>query len=415
VLFGHYANNADGLNDIPLAGIAGKSVTGRLPRSQLHWDEASRFLSWSDSRWYYSRLQGARGRSRSALTAARSDALEGANAYERRFTQGATIVPRNFFFVDIAQRLDPGDSVRDRVLSLVTSPAADAEAKAPWRGTLMRGRAEGELLYRTAISKNVLPFLLVNPPIVMLPVMIAGSGKSRAFKVLNSEELLAAGYRYASAWFTDAEEHWNKKRTARNAAAEMSLTKYLNWQSKLSGQNPRAKYIVLYTSSATDASAVVVDPQEWDHPFVVDHKTYWCETQSAHEAHYLAAFINSRYANDLIKDFQSRGLFGPRDIHKTIVKVPFPKFDRTNETHMALAVLGQTCAGKVARVVGSDPKDLGARSLGRLRSHIRERLDADLEKIDKLVEELSGTHSAAAIGARKRRRRRSTTGQLFDL
>ena len=91
---------------------------------------------------------------------------------------------------------------------------------------------------------------------------------------------------------------------------ETSLPTYLNWQGKLTDQNPSAKFLVRYTPSATDACAVVIDRRTFDHPFVVDHKTYWCESNSEAEAHFVAAYVNSNFANNKIKEFQSRGLSG---------------------------------------------------------------------------------------------------------
>ena len=149
------------------------------------------------------------------------------------------------------------------------------------------------------------------PPLVLLPVIL-GDQKER-FKVLSAEELLENGFRYGSAWFSDAEARWDASKTDKNLEMETTLASYLNWQNKLSEQNPKARFLVLYTSSATDASAVVVDRRAFDYPFIVDHKTYWCECLSEAEAHYLAAYVNSGYANGMIKEFQSRGLFGPRE------------------------------------------------------------------------------------------------------
>lgn len=197
---------------------------------------------------------------------------------------------------------------------------------------------------------------------------------------------------------------------------KVSLASYLNWQNKLSEQNPKARFLVLYTSSATDASAVLIDRRKFDHPFVVDHKTYWCECVSEAEGHYLAAYVNSGYANGMIKEFQSRGLFGPRDIHKLIVKLPFPKYEKGNALHEELSALGKTCANLAGNYVRSLlDQDLGARTLGRARATLRGELASELERIDVIVETLStGKTVTAATGRRKSRRTGGGTGRLFD-
>jgi SAM-dependent methyltransferase len=411
VLFALYGAEAKGENALPAAGIKGYSVSGRLRRAQVHLSEAQASLRWTERRWRYSRLQRTKKRTKSALTSGAGNALAGVNAYTSKFTQGATIVPRNFFFVDLDQRVDEGEDLRERVLALRTSAAAEREAKKPWKGLEIRERAEGALLFRTAISRNIVPFALVAPPLVLLPVVEDG-GK---FSVLDADELMERGFRFASSWFARAEDHWNAERTERNAGN--TLGSYLNWQAKLTGQNPSARYLVLYTSSASDASAVVVDRHASDHPFVIDHKAYWCETKTAQEAHYLAAFINSGYANEAIKEFQSRGLFGPRDIHKTIVKVPFPKFKNTEADHIELARLGMACAAISEEVVASDGgTDLQPRALGRLRSRIRREMNDEMKSIDEIVERQSKRQASAksAVEPAKKRKKRDRSKGLFD-
>lgn len=404
------------LRAIPAAGLPGISFSGQLPRSQIHWDEAAAKLVQQPRRWYYSRLQGGRGVARSALTAQAMEGALGTNAYASRFTQGATIVPRNFYFVEVDQRLRQGEELRERIVSLRTSAASEREAKRPWKGQQLSGRTEGRLLFRTAISRNVIPFALIEPPLVVLPVIVEiDDNRREKFKVLSSEGLLEQGCSYGSAWFSDAEARWDRLKTDKNREMGTTLTGYLDWQNKLSEQNPKARYLVLYTSSATDASATVVDRRTFDHPFIVDHKTYWCECSSEGEAHFLSAYINSGYANEKIKEFQSRGLFGPRDIHKLIVKLPFPKYDKADPAHETLSQLGKTCAGLAATFVNSiNDQDLEARALGRARSSLREQLEAELEKIDVIVETLSTGKTVTAVAARKKSRRGSAgTGRLF--
>jgi len=126
--------------------------------------------------------------------------------------------------------------------------------------------------------------------------------------------------------------------------------------------------------------------------------------------------VNSDYANDMIKEFQSRGLFGPRDIHKLIVKLPFPKYEKGDKAHGDLSALGKACAQVAGKFVRSMAvQDLEPRALGRARATLRDELAPELEKIDLLVETLS-TGKAAAAGASKRKSRRTGggIGRLFD-
>jgi hypothetical protein len=340
----------------------------------------------------------------------------GLNAYASRFTQGATIVPRNFFFVEVSQSLPAGTNVRDRVVSIRTTEASDREAKKQWKGQLLKGRTEGALFFRTAISRNIIPFALVGPLLVVLPVVTKADERGKEhFEMLNSDGLMEHGYPYGSDWFRKAETSWDKLKTDKNKGTGISLASYLDWQSKLSDQDPGARYLVLYTSSATDASAVVIDRRSFDHPFIVDHKAYWCACPSKAEAHYVCAYINSGYANGKIKDFQSRGLFGPRDIHKLIVKLPFPKYQRGNVRHEELSALGRKCAGLAGHFVSAvNVEDLHARALGSVRARLKVHIGPDLQRIDGIVATLSGGKTTPERKPKKRSRRASGTGQLFD-
>lgn len=415
VLFARRAADADAKHPLPASGLPGLAISGRLNRAQIGLPEARPALNLQNARWYYSRLQSGGRRTRSALTTSNTPALTGTNAYAARFTQGATIVPRNFFFVE--HEGDPpedAETTRLRVNAIRTSDASNREAKAPWKGKLLSGRAEGSYLFRTAISRNVIPFGLVDPLLVVLPVRETEGEDGPAFEVLSSEEVLELGDRYASRWFSRTEALWEENRTEKNADANVTLSAYLNWQSKLTGQNPKARFLVIYTSSSTDASAVVIDRRNFDHPFIVDHKTYWCECGSEDEAYFVAAYLNSNFANNMIKDFQSRGLFGPRDVHKTILKLPFPKFQRREARHADLARLGRISSVIVRKFIARHAiTSLDARSLGKVRSSIRRELADELAAIDAVVSFLSTGRSEAIMRAASSRRKTGSRGTLI--
>lgn len=360
--------------------------------------------------WYYSTLQTTKGRTRSALTEVDAGGFVGGNAYAEKFIQGATIVPRNFYLVELLQDVADAD-LTGSVVNIKTSDASLREAKAPWKKFSLAGRVEGALLYRTALAKSILPFALVDPPLIVLPVDMI----EESYRVMDHEELLKEGYKYGSKWFWEADKCWEANKTQKAEQSGLTLIKRLDFQRGLTEQGS-ANILVLYTSSAQDASAVVVDRRKLQLPFVVDHKAYWFAPQSLKEAHYVCAYLNSGYANEQIKEFQSRGLFGPRDIHKTIVRLPFPKFDPKDETHLSLAALGAACDLKASKfLVGVATNDLQARALGRIRSKMREELQAELSEIDVLVEQLSTGKSETLIrsAAVARRGRKPRMAKLF--
>jgi hypothetical protein len=91
-----------------------------------------------------------------------------------------------------------------------------------------------------------------------------------------------------------------------------------------------------------------------------------------------------------MKDFQSKGLFGPRDVHKKILDIYFPRFDETNEVHINLAELSEAAHKKVAKYLRDNPpqRELTAARLGKLRLDIKKHLAEEMKEIDKLVKKV---------------------------
>ena len=114
--------------------------------------------------------------------------------------------------------------------------------------------------------------------------------------------------------------------------------------------------------------------------FIAESKTYLFETNSADEAHYLSAILNSKVIDDKIKPFQTRGLWGARDIHRRPLLFPIPKFDPKNSNHLELAKLGKKCSEKIPQMI----EKFKVNGIGKLRSLIRKEL-IEIESIDKIV------------------------------
>jgi len=151
--------------------------------------------------------------------------------------------------------------------------------------------------------------------------------------------------------------------------------------------------LVLYNSSAKDANAVVVERKNFDLPFVIESVAYWYGATSKEEACFLTAFLNSEAPNLMMKDFQARGLFGARHVHKKILDVPFPKYDGTDERHLRLAALGKLCHERAGAFLATEVKAGEAVSglrLGGLRLAVKRHLREELAAVDEIVKELIG-------------------------
>jgi hypothetical protein len=386
VLFAHQSAHPEAeQRAITASGIKGFSVNGKLESSHLHWDSVKQALKFAETNWFYSRLSKNARKTRSALTTTEPRCQATESYYAPLFKQGATIVPRSFYFVESEQAL-PSD-LQGRILPFKTSESILRAAKMPWKTLTLKGRINTHFLFYTALGKNLAPFTLINPPLVLLPILV---NSGFVIELKSADELFEQGEIETAKWFKKAQELWDDNKTVQNKQNNVSLYDYLNWQNKLLQQNINMRYLVIYTASARDASAVIIEREDFDLEFMVESKAYWFATNDSYEAYYLTCFLNSGYTNYLIKDFQSRGLFGPRDIHKKILDLPFPKFDSNNDSHRQLAELGKQCAIKAKNVVGDDKfLDLATHQLGRLRRIVRQALSVELKKIDALVEDIS--------------------------
>lgn len=364
---------------LPASGINGISFKGKLPSHNCNLDIAMPKLTEDQNQWFYIK----QGKS-SAFSTRKTKTLNKTNPYKSKFKQGATLVPRTFYFIQLTQEV-PSDW-EERIINIKTSDDIQADAKKPWKGITNSGRIESNFIFITALSKSILPFSLYRPVLVTLPInIVMNSLQKKEIKLNSSKELVENGYRDAAKWFSTVERIWDLSKTEKSKS--MTSNDRIDFQRGLSDQNLNAPYLVLYSASAKDANAAVIKRRDFDLEFIVDHKTYWFSTESEDEAYYLAAILNSSTPNLMMKDFQSRGLFGARDVHKKILDIFYPIYDKNNKIHSNLAELSKVAHNKTSKFLkGIDPEHkIEGRQLGMIRLQIKEQLSLELKEIDKLV------------------------------
>lgn len=366
----------------------GYYFAGKIPAHNCHWLVAEPKLSIEPRTWYYAK----QGKS-SAFSTQKSTSNNKINPYKKQFKQGATIVPRTFYFIDINQDMpqnwDKNPDWKDRIFNIKTAEHVKADAKKPWKDIQFSDRMESEFMFRTALAKNIMPFLLYKPELVILPIIVENDNVTKKIKLSDPSILLDNGFRYAAKWFGNNEKIWNIHRTEKNE--KITLFNYLNWQNKLTDQDLNAPYLVIYSASAKDANATVVKRTEIDLEFIVESAEYVFYSYNANEAYYLAAFINSSIPNHLMKDFQAKGLFGARHVHKKILDVYFPKFDASIPEHLQLSQLSEVAHQKAKQFIQQNPPtdaNLSAMALGKFRLNIKKHLHSELQAIDAIVEKL---------------------------
>lgn len=244
-------------------------------------------------------------------------------------------------------------------------------------------------IFRTALSKSILPFGLFQPDLIVLPIIVERQSDGLKRISLHSADYLRnEGYLNASNWFTNTENFWIKYRTEKSE--KMSSNDRLDFQRGIVEQDLNRPYLVLYNSSAKDANATVVKREDFNIDFIVESVTYVLYTINISEAYYLAAILNSSAPNELIKDFQAKGLFGARHVHKKILDVYFPRFNDIEVNHIKLAELSLMAHKKVSKyLIDNQPKqELSSIHLGRLRTEIKKHLLNELKEIDNIVKKI---------------------------
>ena len=343
---------------------------GHLPQRDIAWHEADKLLTAAKKTAHLIYLGD-----RNALSTKKgSTGPNKPSRYESSFHQGATILPRSFYFVTVRDMdgvIDP-----DHLYSVETEPEQAEHAQEAYEDVKMKGRVEGRFIFSTALSRHLLPFALTSPPSILLPC----ETDQGSLTVLTVDDLRRRGHREFAKWMHEAETIWNAAR--KQKAEKQTLYQRLDYHGGLTVQNLAHPYLVLYNAAGTNISAAVVQRQRLPLPFVVEHKLYWAAFDNEQEANYLAAILNSNVPNDKIKPFQSVGLMGERDIEKKVLELPIPIFDKAKPDHCKLADLSAGAHRDAAAYVAATTLPA---SLAKRRGMVRKAVTEAIEKIDGLA------------------------------
>ncbi len=333
--------------------------SGKLTFKNMPWDSAKKHLDVTEDKLNF-------------LSAEKKSEY-----YYPRFLQGATIVPRCFWFIEP----DKDAAEHEVTPYFKTSEEAYKDSKPAWEQKI-DGRLEKQFLYETILAKDIVPFAILGTDLLFLPIQ----KRTDSISMADYPVLLDLGCENAARWFKKVETLWEKHRQS----TDRSLIQWLNYNQKLINQNVDAEMVLLYNTSGTNLTASLYFPgKKRNLPyrpkgFIADAKTYYYYPASIEEGYYLAAVLNSDIVNEAIKEYQPQGLYGERDIHRRPFEVcNIPKFDSSNPLHTQLAQLGKLCREEIEPYC---PQLKGR--IGQLRLEVRRILKDKIVKINKLVESL---------------------------
>ncbi|MEU3094775.1 N-6 DNA methylase [Streptomyces sp. NPDC006967] len=343
VVFGRRAGR-DGAHPLP---VATERWTGKLPRDTHAWDGVAAHIT----------------REPAHLTLAPADLVD--SPYRSRFETGATIYPKNLFFVHPQQAGGLGlGGGRTRVRS-----ARSSAEKKPWKDLPdLEGIVESQFIRPVMLGESVLPYRVLPPRKVVLPLEGA--------TLMDGEHPHLDRYPDLAQWWRQAEQRWAEHRST----DRLTLVQRLNFRRGLSLQVPGTPLRVVYGASGMHVVAALVD----DPSMVMEHALYWGTVASREEGMYLCAILNTPVTTELVRPFMSYGK-DERHVDKSLWNLPIPLYDAGDPKHRRLAELGEAEAARIAAL------DLDESTyFVRLRQIVRQGMaqSPHAEELDTLVGEL---------------------------
>ncbi len=330
VVFGKRSNTQFGS---PLPSLTTR-WTGQLPRGSDKWDIVSNHVTRYDA----------------DLAVHDEDAKE--SPYEPRFAQGATIVPRVLFMVEVQETGPLGLAAgSQRVQS-----ARSSTEKMPWKEVRsLEAVVEAEFIRPILLGESILPFRALPAKRGVIPL--------EGTKLLDGEHPRLDFYPGLADWWRRAEQLWLYHRSS----DRLTLREQLDFRKKLTDQLPTPRLRVVYAASGMHVVASLVE----NPAAICEHSLYWGSVTSHAEGNFLCAILNTPSLTDLVRPLMSYGK-DERHIDKHVWRLPIPLFDDSDPVHRRLSDLGEKCAEVVAALDLS-----GSGNFVTLRRLVRSALAAD--------------------------------------
>ncbi len=239
------------------------------------------------------------------------------------FRQGADIMPRTFFFYETAAV----GAQRCRVESIhpLTSRIAFAvkDAKKKQDFKITPSVVPTSLIFDVATSNLLTPFELGLPLKALLPLK---KDAARNWVFLTAVEIAAKGVAVQNIFQEIVKEAKGKDIGA--------LAKLLNVRNKLTHQSLSEDEFLVVTG-AGGGRVCCAYASQGKFPIsrlVIDQTLYWAGVSTEDEAVYLVGALNSEAVSDVIHEFQPKGEFGERHVHKLPFDVT-PPYDPGQASH----------------------------------------------------------------------------------
>ena len=270
----------------------------------------------------------------------------GESPYGGYSRQGATIVPRCFFYVNETENT----AVVQAAPTITVNPRRGSQDKVPWKDldlTAITGQTvENRHLFDVHLGETIAPYVALEPLKVLLPLkredvaIPTDDDGPGGIRLGGLERRMRERWQTVSRLWEDNKALANSLNLLERLDYVHNLSAQLEWQHDSNDRQVR----VVYTKAGEPTAALLEDGET-----LVDHLLYWIPCRTIDEANYLVAVINSGALQEAVKPLMSKGQFGARDLHKHLWKLPIPEFDPNEELHSVIAVAGATAANSAGK------------------------------------------------------------------
>ncbi len=290
---------------------------------------------------------------RRSVVALDAESGEG-SPYRPVAANGATVYPRRLFMVEEIEnpaRIKAPGTIRVR-------PRRGKHDKAPWNKLDLSGITgrviDVEHIFNVFLGENVAPYVALSPLRAALPLRrdAVGLAEGHGADAIGGVQRSALTERMRQRWRAVSDIWDSNKGLKRN----YGLLANLDYHGKLSKQiawrnsAPEEALRVVYSKSGQPTAALIRDRDAF-----IENTLYWVECNGEEEAHYLLSVINSVALREAAEPFMSKGLWGPRDLHKHLWNLPIPRYKPEEPLHADLAAAGRIAAiGAAAQLTGRD-------------------------------------------------------------
>ena len=291
------------------------------------------------------------------------------------FEEGCDILPRTFFYFDL--RLYGKNYEISQLIKTSSSYGYFlTDAKEPYKSYIpSTARIPKALFKRTIVSNVVLPFIITDYPLALIPY--TKDPATLRWRRLSPTELAALPRPVSSTLDKLSSDYALNDSKSR----ELYSDTVFNYRQKVYKQSfTSGKFLVVGGAGGSNIAAAYVKLDSTNQDIIVDQTLYYYQVDTEEEAIYLVGLLNSNVLNEAIKAFQTSGLFGERHIHSLPYRF-IPQYDPSTKSHSDLVDATKLLIGEINTLLSSGSV---SSLLDPNTSPLRSRRPAFFSEIEKL-------------------------------